>query len=81
MDTISTLDVTVLEPVLRHSRIFEKYDGLTPGQSFIILNDHDPKPLYYQMVTEKGQTFLWDYLENGPEIWKVKITRKECCKP
>ncbi|WP_449436936.1 DUF2249 domain-containing protein [Pedobacter steynii] len=40
-------------------------------------NDHDPKPLYYQFLAERGQTFSWDYLENGPEIWKVKIAKRK----
>lgn len=74
---MNTLNVTALEPRLKHPRIFEIYDGLTPGQAFVIENDHDPKPLYYQFLAERGQTFSWDYLENGPEIWKVKIARKE----
>lgn len=77
METINTLNVTALEPRLKHPTIFEMYDALHPGQAFIIENDHDPKPLYYQLLAERGQTFLWDYLENGPEIWKVKIAKKE----
>ncbi|SDI99818.1 regulator of cell morphogenesis and NO signaling [Pedobacter sp. ok626] len=77
METMKTLNVTALEPRLKHPRIFEMYDGLNPGQAFVIENDHDPKPLYYQFLAERGQTFSWDYLENGPEIWKVKIAKKE----
>jgi len=77
METIDTLDVTVLEPRMKHPRIFEVYDSLTPGQAFIIDNDHDPKPLYYQLLAERGQTFSWEYLENGPESWKVKISKND----
>lgn len=76
METMNTLDVTVLEPRLKHPTIFEQYDGLAPGAAFIIKNDHDPKPLYYQLLAERGQTFFWDYLENGPEIWMVKISKR-----
>ena len=75
METINILNVTALEPRLKHPRIFEEFDSLTPGDAFIINNDHDPKPLYYQMLAERGQTFRWEYLENGPEVWKVKITK------
>ena len=42
------LDVTAIEPRLKHPTIFEKYDSLLAGESFVIHNDHDPKPLYYQ---------------------------------
>ena len=75
METINILNVTALEPRLKHPRIFEEFDSLTPGDAFIINNDHDPKPLYYQMLAERGQTFRWEYLGNGPEVWKVKITK------
>ena len=75
METINILNVTALEPRLKHPRIFEEFDSLTPGAAFIINNDHDPKPLYYQLLAERGQTFQWEYLENGPEVWMVKITK------
>lgn len=72
---METLDVTQIEPRLKHPTIFEKFDALSGGQAFVIHNDHDPKPLYYQLTAERGQTFDWEYLEEGPEIWEVKITK------
>lgn len=77
MTTVSTLDVTVLEPRLKHPTIFEKYDSLNPGEAFILHNDHDPKPLYYQLMAERGNTFSWDYLESGPKIWEIKISKNK----
>jgi len=75
MEILDILDVTVIEPRLKHPTIFEKFDALSPGEAFIIHNDHDPKPLYYQLLAERGQVFVWDYLEKGPEIWQVKIAK------
>jgi regulator of cell morphogenesis and NO signaling len=72
---METLDVTQIEPKLKHSTIFQKFDALSGGEAFVIHNNHDPKPLYYQMVAERGETFGWEYLEEGPEIWKVKISK------
>lgn len=72
---METLDVTQIEPRLKHPTIFQKFDALSGGEAFVIHNDHDPKPLYYQMVAERGETFDWKYLEEGPEIWKVKISK------
>lgn len=69
------LDVTLIEPKQKHPTIFQYFDALEPGESFVISNDHDPKPLYYQMLGERGQTFYWEYLEEGPETWKVRITK------
>lgn len=70
------LDVTVIEPRFKHSTIFQKFDSLQPGQGFVIHNDHDPRPLYYQLLGERGDIFTWEYLQSGPDAWKVQITLK-----
>lgn len=72
---METLDVTKLEPRLKHPTIFEKFAEVKHGDYFVIHNDHDPKPLYYQMLAELGEVFTWEYILSGPEIWEVKITR------
>ncbi len=69
------LDVTQIEPRLKHPSIFKKFDDLSEGDSFVIHNDHDPKPLYYQLIAERGEVFDWEYLLSGPEIWEIKITK------
>ena len=75
METIQTIDVTVIEPRLKHATIFERFDTLEAGEAFIIFNDHDPKPLYYQLIDERGNNFTWNYLQEGPEYWQVKIVK------
>ncbi|HRE50233.1 MAG TPA: iron-sulfur cluster repair di-iron protein [Flavitalea sp.] len=70
------LNVTLLEPRQKHPTIFARFDDLAGGGSLTIHNDHDPKPLYYQLLGERGDIFTWEYLEQGPETWKVKITKR-----
>lgn len=70
------LNVTLLEPRQKHPTIFVRFDELAEGESLTIHNDHDPKPLYYQLLSERGNIFTWKYLEEGPEWWKVKISKK-----
>lgn len=70
-DTV--LDVRSLIPADRHRIIFETYGKLDAGESFILVNDHDPKPLYYQFDAEHPGGFVWKYLEEGPETWRVRI--------
>lgn len=77
MSSIESLFVPDLQPALKHPTIFRKFDALTEGESFVIINDHDPKPLYYQLLAERGNIFSWEYLEQGPEIWKVYIKKNE----
>lgn len=74
--TENILNVTLLEPRQKHPTIFNRFDELNEGESLIIHNDHDPKPLYYQLLGERGNIFNWDYLEQGPQWWKIKITRR-----
>lgn len=75
MKTLEIIDVTIIEPRRKHPTIFEKFDSLGAGEEFAIHNDHDPKPLYYQLLGERGNIFKWEYLEEGPEFWKVKISK------
>jgi len=69
------LDVRTLPHGGRHEVIFDSLDALEPGQTFVILNDHDPKPLRYQTEALWPDVFTWDHLEAGPALWRVAITR------
>jgi len=69
------LDVRMEVPARRHELIFDTYERLAAGGAFTLINDHDPKPLYYQFAAEHEGQFTWDYLEQGPEVWKVRIGR------
>lgn len=70
-----TIDVRQIPPRERHPLIFQTFDNLAAGQSFTLVNDHDPKPLYYQFMHERDGQFSWKYLEEGPETWRVQIGR------
>ena len=69
------LDVRQEIRARRHELIFDTYHALTPGDGFVLVNDHDPKPLYYQFAAEHPNQFEWDYLEQGPQVWRVRIGR------
>jgi uncharacterized protein (DUF2249 family) len=66
------IDVREIKPAERHPMIFQAFEELNPGESFVLVNDHDPKPLFYQFKFEREGQFSWDYLEQGPD-WKVRI--------
>lgn len=78
METITSnyIDVTLIEPRLKHPTIFQVFDSLAGGESLTIHNDHDPKPVYYQLLGERGDIFTWQYLQEGPEWWDVRITKR-----
>lgn len=73
----ATLDVREIVPRERHSLILNTFDELGNSASFILVNDHDPKPLYYQFSAERSGQFEWEYLEEGPEVWRVRIGKTD----
>jgi uncharacterized protein (DUF2249 family) len=75
------VDVRTEIPRIRHQLIFETFASLAVGTAFVLVNDHDPKPLYYQLAAENAGEFSWDYLEEGPEVWQVRIGRLATGKP
>jgi regulator of cell morphogenesis and NO signaling len=77
INVILDLDVTQIEPRLKHPTIFKYFDALKPSEALCISNDHDPKPLYYQLLAERGNIFTWDYREKGPQWWKVQIKKND----
>lgn len=72
-DVGERLEAQNIPPRIRHQTIFQKYHDLGAGQSFTLMNDHDPKPLYYQFNAEHAGAFEWEYLESGPDMWRVRI--------
>ncbi len=71
----SRIDVRTIAPRERHSLIFSTFDALSTGQALELVNDHDPRPLYYQFNDRAPGEFEWTYLEQGPQTWRVTITR------
>lgn len=67
------IDVRTIPPRERHPLLFKTFDELEAGESFELINDHDPKPLYYQFQVERGGSVEWEYLEQGPSTWRVRI--------
>jgi uncharacterized protein (DUF2249 family) len=71
----AALDVRALAPAQRHEKIFATYGALGAGTAFVLVNDHDPKPLRYQFEAEHEGQFTWEVLEAGPTLWRVRIGR------
>jgi uncharacterized protein (DUF2249 family) len=81
---IPAIDVRHIHPSRRHPTIFGVLAALAPGGAMRVTSDHDPHPLHYQIATRFPDQFGWEYLEHGPDVWKVQITRaegsgRECC--
>lgn len=76
-NTEQQIDIRKLPPQKKHSTIFATFDRLETGEAFVIINDHDPKPLSYQMAAVLGEgKFTWEYLHEGPDVWEVRIQKE-----
>ncbi|MBI5345145.1 MAG: DUF2249 domain-containing protein [Deltaproteobacteria bacterium] len=76
-----TLDVRELSPKERHAKIFETFRDIGPGSAFVLINDHEPKPLLYQFQAEHDGEFDWWPLEEGPMAWRVEIGKRKTPDP
>lgn len=74
--TLKELDIRPVPPREKHPTIFATFDALKNGEGFQLINDHDPVPLYYQFNAERPNQFKWEYVEKGPEVWRVNISKK-----
>ena len=70
------IDVRTIAPYERHAQIFGRLDALSAGESLQIVNDHDPVPLHMQLENRAPGQFQWAYLQAGPQLWQIEITKK-----
>jgi uncharacterized protein (DUF2249 family) len=68
-------DVRDIPCRVKHGQIFQRWLDLPLGKYFVLINDHDPIPLYHQFAAQFPGAFNWEYLLRGPDEFQVKITR------
>lgn len=69
------LDLREVERFRRHPLVFAKFDALEVGESFVLVNDHDPVPLHGQMDAMRPQQLEWEYIVRGPGIYRIRVSR------
>src|SRR5665213_3212571 len=74
-DTSEELDLREIPRPQRHPLIFQKFDALAIGDSLRLLNDHDPIPLNRQIDDIRPRQASWEYIQRGPEIFRIRIRR------
>ena len=70
------LDVRRLRKPDKHPTIFAAYDRLAVGESFVLVNNHDPQHLRDEFDTDEPNGFGWEYVEQGPEVWRIRISKR-----
>ena len=72
--TALELDVRTLRKPDKHPTIFRTFDTLAVGESFVLVNNHDPRHLRDEFDTDLPGGYGWEYVERGP-IWKIRISK------
>ena len=71
----NVMDVRPLPCSTKHGLIMRAWLELPVGGHFILLNDHDPVPLFHQFSAEWPGAFTWEHLVKGPDELRIKITK------
>lgn len=73
------IDVRAIPREVRHARVIGMVTSLVPGESVVIAAPHDPARLVNEIEAEVAGDFQVDYLQAGPELWRVAVSRVSCC--
>lgn len=76
--TDTTLDVREIPPAERHPRIHDAFADLESGESLTLINDHEPKPLFYEMQAEVDGFDAEGYAvdRRGPDEYVATFPKK-----
>jgi uncharacterized protein (DUF2249 family)/iron-sulfur cluster repair protein YtfE (RIC family) len=72
---LPVLDARAVPHAIRHATIFGALDSVGPGSGMVLVAPHDPLPLLMQVEERSPGLFTIDYLERGPEAWRISFVR------
>ncbi|MDQ0834316.1 uncharacterized protein (DUF2249 family) [Streptomyces achromogenes] len=68
------LDVREVPHTLRHATVFGALDAIPAGTAMVLVAPHDPLPLLAQIEQRSPGVFSVEYLERGPEAWRLRLS-------
>ncbi|MGW5970926.1 DUF2249 domain-containing protein [Streptomyces sp. NPDC055186] len=73
---VPELDARAVPHALRHATVFGALDAVPAGRAMVLIAPHDPLPLLGQLERRDPGAFAVEYLERGPEAWRLLLTRR-----
>lgn len=70
------LDARQIPHAIRHATIFGALGAIAPGFSLDLLADHRPSPLVAQLEQRHPGAFTVTVVDDGPELWRLRFTRR-----
>lgn len=75
MSTPEAIDIRPLPADRKVQTVRAVFGDLEAGDSFILLDDHDPATLQMRLKEERPGEVRWEYLKKGPHVWHVRVAR------
>jgi uncharacterized protein (DUF2249 family) len=72
---LARLDVREVACSNNRGLIFERWLSLAPGQHFVLVNHHDPIPMYHMLSGQFPGQLNWEDEERTPEYVAIRITK------
>jgi uncharacterized protein (DUF2249 family) len=72
-NVLPELDARAVPHAIRHATILGALDSLAAGSGMVLVAPHDPLPLLTQIESRSPGLFTVDYLERGPEAWRIRF--------
>jgi uncharacterized protein (DUF2249 family) len=72
---VPELDVREVPHAIRHATVFGALGAIGSGESLDLVAPHDPLPLLKQIADRENGTIGVEYLDRGPEAWRLRLTR------
>ncbi|AVV45938.1 DUF2249 domain-containing protein [Streptomyces sp. ID05-04B] len=70
------LDVRDVPHAIRHATVFGALDAVPAGTAMVLVAHHDPLPLLAQIEQRSPGVFSVEYLERGPEAWRLRLSHR-----
>lgn len=73
------LDLRDIPADQRRATVFACFSRMQPGQRLVLTHHHHSTLLHYLLLAEAPRAFTWEYLQQGPALWRILISR--CVPP
>lgn len=69
------LDARTIPHAIRHGAIFGALDSLAAGDALVLVAPHEPVPLLARARERYADGIEVEYLETGPDAWRIRLQR------
>lgn len=60
---------------IKHGLVIQTCLALPANGTFVLLNGKDPGGVLHDLTTDYPGQFTWEYLESGPELYRLRFRR------